>query len=1411
VADDVIAVKTERMNTSNNTSTWQEELREHRLKIVDALNDPITEGYWDSIIDKYSEKGHFVYELLQNADDAGAISASFELYQDDVGDNGRLVFRHNGTKHFFVSDPKRHKEDKRNNTLGSVNAITSPANQSNKSKEDSIGKFGVGFKSVFHYTIEPSIYDEGIRFKLNRYIVPDFDIPEYPGREKNETVFNIPFNRHSEETVDAERRMHIPTKQECYEEIRQRLITLKFPTLFLSNLREIVYKIIDAQGIVVENGMYKSEEEEKGTNAEVSYSFIRYNEPNSNNQLVTHYLWKFSCGEHNYDRYSIAFMANEDKSLKSSKDFYCFQCFFPTKVNKGLRFLAHAPFLLTESREGIIEDAHNQKCIEQLSKLTARAIELLATFKTSRGQGVYDEESVNVFPIRPFLGDDAERFKCFYDETKRVFQRKCVIPSAGGYSTSPNVVIAASLEMRELFSPESLRVLLNQEEVDWAFPNVNMRSQVAEQGDVIQFIREIGLKRLSDEFVIDRLSESFMTTQDLPWIAKLHKWLDQDADRRKKAKTKPIFRSDKGKSVAAFDENGDNILYRPWAGKNPSGCETVSSEMLKQEWSMDLIDHYKIPEPNAKAWLLKDLNDSTALGERDDHLTWFAYVIQQTLSLDQIDQKEVFEKLKGKHLLCVDVNGNESRNLGSNMYFPSSELKDYFSGNGHVLFLDYDAYLKALPEYEDRLQDIFSSLGVAKLPRLKSVELSQTVFSTEYMAIRGEWARQTWYIEDPERWTEIEYEGLRDLLARIESTTDSESQMQYAQICWQVLIKIAEESADKHFSTRLIDGQHFYKYYGPKEELFANYSLYQLKNAKWLLDKTGKPVSASEVTLQNLNAAFMEDTVIANAVRTELGIKNDASVEAFLALSSADQKLLDFARQLEQKLSGKGKSIGDLINNEDLLRIVSGNAEDSFQNNVGQTTEPKKRSRERRDEEILLELTDEQKRRLDKSSSSSCVQNCIDPLADVSAKVVKVADLFGMKLCIPWYQRPYEWQERNVVELLEDIFAASRGKKSAYRLGSIILHHRKEDASDIDVYDIVDGQQRTLTLALLCSALPGEPPPACFTDPDFYPALKQCRISRRNIRNNYVVIENYIKTHNLTEEAVRNALNILEVVVIRVETQPEAFQLFDSQNSRGRRLEPHDLLKAYHLRIAKDQPGKGKIKEQVEKWENHRSVDISKLFRDYLYRIYKWERLEKCFGFAAKDIGVFKGLPVKWEEQRAIVCDYDYAKKAKASTGMFQIGEPVVPGLDFFEMVEHYFDMRQTIDKKISSCEKVNAIFKTLEGHSGVAYVEKMFKAVLLCYFDRFGFEESAPDVAIAKLFKWAYAVRLDLEYLGPKTPNKYALGGDGNYTNRIAMFAKIKNARAHTDITNLVINIGSEERIKKDVWHILWNGLKNL
>lgn len=1392
------------VDKQNMQAEVQKKLRADREETARIMKKTSVRGIWNSIKDKYTDKGHFVYELLQNADDVGATSAKFELYLDDTDGYGKLVFRHNGTEHFFVTDPASEEMDREDNRLGSVNAITSVA-QSNKTS-NSIGKFGVGFKSVFHYTTSPFVYDRDFRFKIIDYIVPEFDIPDYPGRGENETVFVIPFNRPAGGPPDVDGGVPVPTRDQCYEEIRDRLVDLVFPTLFLSELSKIDYVCYDASGNIEREGNYSSQEIRTGIDGGISYSFIKYVQPENNAGCESHYLWVFSLGNNAYDRCAIAFMANEDETLQNDTEERYVQCFFPTKVKMGQRFLVHAPFLLTESREGIIENVpHNQNCINQLSDLTARSIELLAGLKTTNGACIYDDESVKVFPIRRISGDGATRFNCFFEKTKQVFLEKCVIPITRGYSTYPNVVIAASLAMRELFPAEILRTLLSQDGIDWGFPNVTMSSQIVEQSDVIKFIGEIELKKLRDKDVIDKLSKSFMQTRNLTWIAELHKWLDQDLDRREWAKKKPIFLSSAGQPVAAFDDNDGYILFLPCDGITPPpGCETLSPDLQEQEGTKGLIDQYKIAKPDAKAWLIRFIDDAAANGSREAHIVWFSKIVGKTMEMSPEVQKEIFEKLKGKKLLCTDINGRETMGLCENLYFltPESELRNYFCGNDNILFLDYDAYLQGLPEYSDRLKAVFRSLGVGQSPRLKEVELSREDFSPEYMSIRGRWESQTWYRKEPERWIENEFEGLNDLLTRIESTMDFESRKHSAEICWRILCVIATELPDHCFSTRLCDGYHCYFRNAQKEEPFDNYLLYRLKNAKWLLDREDKPISASESTLQNLNKIFMENSVIADGVRKELGIKNDARTAALLALPPEDRKLLESARRLEQK---RGKSIEELLNNDDVSGNVTESPVGDLQNDTAHATGQKPRSGERMDEEVVFELTTEQQIHLRETVLSDYGnRNWLDPFADgVSAKVVTVTDLFKMKLRIPWYQRPYEWQERNVVELLDDICAASRARKSAYRIGSIILHHHDGG------YDIVDGQQRTLTLALLCSVLSDELTPACFTDLDFYPALKQCRVSRRNMRNNYVVIDKYIKAHDLTGETVRNALKILEVVVIRVETQPEAFQLFDSQNSRGRRLEPHDLLKAYHLRIAKGRP---EIEKLVETWENHKSVEISRLFSDYLYRIYQWERMERCFGFTTQDIGVFKGLPVKWADQKVIVCDYDYANKAQASSGKFQIGEPVVPGLDFFVMVEHYFKMRETIREKLSSCKKIDDIQKELNGKQrGVRYAEKMFNAALLCYFDRFGFEESEPQVAIAKLFKWAYAVRLDLEYLGPNTPNKYALGGDGNYANRIALFAKIKNAREHSEITDMALNVASKEHTDNGKWGFLRDMLVEL
>jgi hypothetical protein len=118
-----------------------EALTVNRAEGAKALEGFALRGVKNSVVEKYTDQAHFIYELLQNADDARATSARFILFKD------KLVFAHNGTRRFTVSNPASEKQDRESGNLGDINAITS-IGASNKPKA-AIGKFGVGFKAVF--------------------------------------------------------------------------------------------------------------------------------------------------------------------------------------------------------------------------------------------------------------------------------------------------------------------------------------------------------------------------------------------------------------------------------------------------------------------------------------------------------------------------------------------------------------------------------------------------------------------------------------------------------------------------------------------------------------------------------------------------------------------------------------------------------------------------------------------------------------------------------------------------------------------------------------------------------------------------------------------------------------------------------------------------------------------------------------------------------------------------------------------------------------------------------------------------------------------------------------------------------------------------------------------------------------
>lgn len=462
-----------------------EELFRDRSAGADVLERPFMRGVKNSVVEKYSDQAHFIYELLQNADDAHATIARFIL------EPTRLIFAHNGSKKFSLSDPANEEHDSNEGKLGDINAITSIAN-SNKTKA-SIGKFGVGFKSVFQYTSTPHIYDPNFRFKIERFIVPILLDDDFLGRHPNETLFVFPFDHPGRDAATA------------YDDISDKLIGLTYPLLFLSDLKKIEFQYGNVIGQYNKN-IIKTYAF-KDIIAEHIYLTQKYGDV-----LRDEDLWLFSRLYDNRLRYSVGFFIDKHGHLcPVNKTAFCF---FPTKEVTGLNFIIHAPFLLTDSREGIRAGVpHNDIMVQRLADLAAKAIVHLKEIGTQESLRLIDDKLIQIIPYDPqkfSSKNDKSKisFMPFYESILTMLKTETIIPSIDGYVSSENAYWAAVPQLAKLFSNAQLQVICENKLAGWAFPSVG-RDGIRGDDALRAYIDSIVKTYLNEDTIINGRSRDY--------------------------------------------------------------------------------------------------------------------------------------------------------------------------------------------------------------------------------------------------------------------------------------------------------------------------------------------------------------------------------------------------------------------------------------------------------------------------------------------------------------------------------------------------------------------------------------------------------------------------------------------------------------------------------------------------------------------------------------------------------------------------------------------------------------------------------------------------------------------------------------------------------------------------------------
>ncbi len=380
------------------------------------------------------------------------------------------------------------------------------------------------------------------------------------------------------------------------------------------------------------------------------------------------------------------------------------------------------------------------------------------------------------------------------------------------------------------------------------------------------------------------------------------------------------------------------------------------------------------------------------------------------------------------------------------------------------------------------------------------------------------------------------------------------------------------------------------------------------------------------------------------------------------------------------------------------------------------------------------------------------------------------------KLAIPEYQRPYKWTAKNANQLLDDIEEAQNTNKEKYRVGTLILHEYEDGK-----YNIVDGQQRTITFSLLLKCLVKD------TIPFLDEKLSNNTFNYHNVINNYRALRRRID--NLFDEKDKDALSDYvkehcELIVVITDDLSEAFQFFDSQNARGKSLYPHDLLKAYHLREMNNLDVLD-TERIVKMWEDMDQKKLAILFNEYLYRLKEWVKGNRSYELTEHNIDIFKGVTARDSHPYAKYYKgaYAYADDVNRShvgfvTGMqelspFQLDTPIIAGKPFFEYAKHYFDILADIqnnDKYEGYFINDNDIVKTLDlrkNRNGVGngITRLMFDTAILLYVDRFcPSRPSKGDIDyleqfVVFAFIWAYSMRAQYKNVGWLVAQNYITG----------------------------------------------------
>lgn len=478
------------------------------------------------IINQYSDRTHFIYEILQNAEDAGATYINFKLEQS------RLIIFHNG-RPFNERD------------------IEGVCGIADGTKDDGtrIGHFGIGFKSVYCYTETPFIYSGKYHFQIKNQLFPE-EVSAKSGLSYEETCMILPFNKGS------------VSEQIAYQEIRNALIKkiTAESILMLNSIADVTIEIDGYDKILhINKQKYPMDKVYADNVFGLSLCTTIKNIRTGKEEMADSDYLFFTDAEPKATAIIFKVDGKELKAVKNSKIY----AYFPTAKEAHQNFYIHAPFDTTPARDNFKEGAeygkHNLMMVGNLGKL------IWFAFTWMRDHEYLSVAGFNtVFPIYEYEEDDI--LYGLYENSIDIIQEEKILPTniPHEFKHIDKIYVSQSGIISEVFDDDDLRSLMKKRDVNWLAKEFSTEAF----SEVRRFLyKNFTLQTLDWKDMVCRLNGPFLQQKEVSWTEKLFSRIESYCIKRLNndhfidVSNIPFVRTATGNQICAKDADGHWQVY----------------------------------------------------------------------------------------------------------------------------------------------------------------------------------------------------------------------------------------------------------------------------------------------------------------------------------------------------------------------------------------------------------------------------------------------------------------------------------------------------------------------------------------------------------------------------------------------------------------------------------------------------------------------------------------------------------------------------------------------------------------------------------------------------------------------------------------------------------------------------------